>query len=359
MIKPLATLIALGTFATTAAAQTSVTLYGQVDLSVQHLRSGDRSPMAGKNMTRLADGTTYGPGSRWGIRVSEDLADGLKAGVVIESGFNADTGLLGQGGRGFGRQSYISLSSASAGELRLGRQYMLHDEVLPVTSPVGGVTAMNPGGVYTLSSGTIQPFIDGPRIDNAVQYLSPIMNGFRLQAMIALGEGVQDLYKGLKASYTNGPFNTAASYEESKARVAPAGGDSTANKVLEIGANYDFDIVRLFGGYQQGKNLTTGAGTQMGTLTMPGLAGAATDLKAYNVGASKQVGAANLVANYTRSRFSNASGADATIGRLGFGATYALSKQTSIYGVVAVAAGDLKNSVNEKQVYQLGLRKLF
>src|SRR5437763_15267758 len=86
MIRSFVSLAALATLATGAAAQTSsttVTIYGLVDLSVQHLRSGDRSPFAGQNQTRLADGVIYGPGSRWGLRVSEDLGGGLSARALL------------------------------------------------------------------------------------------------------------------------------------------------------------------------------------------------------------------------------------------------------------------------------------
>lgn len=362
MIKPLATLVALAGLATAAAAQSSsVTLYGLLDLSVQHLRSGDRAPLRGGNLTRLADGTLYGPGSRWGIRVSEDLGSGLNANVVLESGFFADTGTLAQGGRAFGRQAYIALVSKTAGELRLGRQYALHDETMGATNPAGNATPLNPGGVYTLATGTLPLFIDAPRVDNAIQYRSPLLGGFRLQAMLSLGEGTQDRYHGVSGSYTAGPFNAAAVYEQSKAATVPPGGDSTVNKLLELGANYNFGPVTVYGGYQQGKDLTSGPQSQIqiGTLRLPGLSGTATELKAYTLGALVPVGAADLMANYTRSRFSNAAGADVTIGRIGVGAKYALSKRTALYGAIAFATGDLKDDVNEKQIYQLGLRTAF
>ena len=90
MKKSLIALAALGAFAGAASAQSSVTLYGLVDINYQHLRSGDLSPLAGESLNRLSYGHVYGPGSRWGLRVSEDLGSGLKANVVLESGFNAD-----------------------------------------------------------------------------------------------------------------------------------------------------------------------------------------------------------------------------------------------------------------------------
>src|SRR5438105_2984041 len=178
MLKSIATLAALAGLATGAAAQSSATVFGLVDLSAQYVRSGDRSALGGAHMTRLADGVIYGPGSRWGIRVSEDLGGGLVAFALLEAGFNADTGTLGQGGRAFGRQSYLGLRSATLGEFRLGRQYALHDETMAVLNAPGSVTPLNPGSAWTLPTGTVPLFIDAPRIDNAIHYISPVFGGF-------------------------------------------------------------------------------------------------------------------------------------------------------------------------------------
>lgn len=361
MLKRFFTLAALGGLATAASAQTTTQLYGLLDLSVQYLQSGANAPFAGSHLTRLADGTTYGPGSRWGLRVNEDLGDGMRAGALAEFGFNADTGTLGQGGRACGRQCFIYLSSTKLGDIRLGRQYMLHDELLPLAHPVGGVTALSPGGVYTLPGGTIPIFLDAPRIDNAIQYLSPSFGGFRVQAMVALSEGTQDRYQALKASYAQGPVNVALVHEWSKARgpVAP-GAPSTVNKISEIAGSYDFGVAKVYAGLQKGSDLTTGVGTQIGTLTLPGLTGgAATKTSAYSVGVDKTIDVFNVHAGYANVKFSNASGAERTIGRYGVGGVYYLSKQTSIYGSIAFASGDLKDFVNEKRIYQLGLRKAF
>ena len=58
---------------------------------------------------------------------------------------------------------------------------------------------------------------------------------------------------------------------------------------------------------------------------------------------------------YSRAKYSNSSG-DVTYGRYGVGATYLLSKRTSVYGVLAATNGDMKEFVNEKQTVNLGLR---
>lgn len=355
MIKPTAVLTALACLAGAAGAQSSsVTIYGLVDLSLVKTSGNGQSAM------RLLDGTAYGPGSRWGIRVNEDLGSGWRAGAVLEAGVLADTGASAQGGRGFGRQSYLLLSSASAGELRFGRQIIFHDETLYAINPTLGGTVLNPGGIYTVRSGVFNPMLSAPRIDNAIQYLSPTASGFRAQVMVAPGEKTQDRYLAIKGAYSSGPLNVALAYEQSKALDAAATGKSTVNKITVMGASYDFGPAKLFGGYERGRDLTRGAGTQIGTLNLPSLPGLATDLQAYNIGASMPVRATTtLMVNYMRSRFNSASGASATIGRYGAGATYWISKRTALYGVVALASGDMKNSVNEKRAYQLGLRHAF
>lgn len=364
MIKPVSIVVlaALASLATGVNAQSSnVTIYGLVDLSVQQVRSGDRSPLAGQSQTRLFDGTTYGPGSRWGLRVNEDLGGGLAAGAVLEQGFLADTGALAQGGRGFGRQSFLLLRSDAVGELRLGRQYALHDETMALSNPAGNTTPLNPGGIYTLPTGTLPLFVDAPRVDNAIHYLSPMFGGFRVQGMVALSEGALDRYQGLKASYAAGSLKAAVAYEQSKASAPPAGGPSTVNKLLELAANYNFGSFTAFGGYLRGRDLVAGPRSQIqiGTLTLPGLAGVATKSSAYTVGALVPIGALDLMTNYTSARYGNATGGEVTVGRWGIGGRYALSKRTSLYSVVAFATGDLKDYANEEQIYQVGLRHAF
>ena len=96
--------------ATTAMAQSSVTLYGRVNTTIEHQKDGGTS----KN-------GIFNNASRFGVRGVEDLGGGLKAGFVLESGFNSDTGTGAAPGGGltFGRQSEVNLSGGF-GMVRLG-----------------------------------------------------------------------------------------------------------------------------------------------------------------------------------------------------------------------------------------------
>ena len=174
-------------------AQSSVTLYGLIDLAVDNYKAG--SAAGGTNVWKLNDGVVNGlNGSRWGVRVAEDLGGGLRANAVLEGGLSADTGALGQGGLAFGRQAYVGLSSASFGEVRLGRQYILEDSTMGLSNPFGNAAVNNQGtGVTNL--GKALPFwLNAPRANNVIQYQTPTMGGFYAAAQLAPGEATADRF---------------------------------------------------------------------------------------------------------------------------------------------------------------------
>jgi predicted porin len=113
MKKALLALAVLAAFAGTASAQTNVTMYGVLDMALQHENDGVNST------TALDSGIQSG--SRLGFKGTEDLGGGLKANFDLEAGVNADTGTSSQGGILFGRQAWVGLSGGF-GSLRLGRQ---------------------------------------------------------------------------------------------------------------------------------------------------------------------------------------------------------------------------------------------
>src|SRR5256885_2346405 len=104
----LAVLAVLGS--TTVMAQSSVTIYGRINTTVEREKIGDQTVNKMENNS-----------SRWGMRGVEDLGGGLKAGFVLESGFASDTGMgsSSTGALTFGRQSEVNLSG-SFGKIRMG-----------------------------------------------------------------------------------------------------------------------------------------------------------------------------------------------------------------------------------------------
>jgi hypothetical protein len=113
MKKSLLALAVLGAFAGVASAQSSVTLYGTVDLNARYVKADGQD----RRLTLSQDGINS---SQLGFRGVEDLGGGLKAGFNLLAGVNADTGTTNS--KFFNRRSTVSLFS-NLGEVRLGRDY--------------------------------------------------------------------------------------------------------------------------------------------------------------------------------------------------------------------------------------------
>lgn len=173
MKKSLLLPICLITPAITAFAQESgVKIYGVVDTGVEYV--SNVGPQ-GRSLTRMPSITAGSP-SRLGFTGKEDLGGGLSAVFVLENGFGPDTGTFGLGGRGFGRQAWVGLSSPY-GTLSLGRQYtMLFWSIL-------GADAFG-GSIY--SSGSLDSYVPNARTDNSIAYKHTI-NGLTLGANYSLG----------------------------------------------------------------------------------------------------------------------------------------------------------------------------
>lgn len=165
----------LGLTAAGAAAQAqspSVTIYGIVDVAVEHVTDVGA---AGSGLNRMASLTGSLP-SRIGLRGSEELGGGLRAVFTLEQGFAPDSGVLGQGGRSYGRQAFVGLSGPW-GTVSLGRQYtmlfwsMLDADIL---------------GPHLHGSSSLDSYIPNARADNAVAYRGTF-GGLTVGATYSLG----------------------------------------------------------------------------------------------------------------------------------------------------------------------------
>jgi hypothetical protein len=174
MKKSLLALAALGTFAGVAHAQSSVTLYGIVDAGFVYNNNS-----AGSKLYETSAGNLQG--DRWGLRGTEDLGGGLKALFVLENGFNAYSGKLGQGGDEFGRQAYVGLSS-QFGTVTLGRQY---DSVVDYTGAleVGSQWA----SFYAAHPGDLDNMNNSNRVNNSIKYASANYSGITFGGLYSLG----------------------------------------------------------------------------------------------------------------------------------------------------------------------------
>jgi predicted porin len=307
------TLLALAVLAASGAsfAQSSVTLYGRVDANLTKLT--DKS-------VAMTDGSDYGPGaSRLGVKGVEDLGGGLSAGFLVEAGFKADanTGATTLGSR----NSYVELNGKFGG-FRLGRQ------LNPALYHVGTYSAF--GTDYGMASGSQVLNIEGARYNNSISYFTPAMNGFTAQFITAMKE--TDTYSVAGVNNTGSAVDTksvvgapvgavGATKNPISARVNYAVGPVSAGLALtkngrsgdklltQVGASYDFGAAKLLVAFEQDSNN-------------------ATSKNAYSVGVTAPVGAATLRATYGKD-------VQTTKQQLGFGADYALSKRTALYGIFA------------------------
>lgn len=185
-----------------AQAQSSVTIYGIIDAGITYVDN-----QGGYKQYKFADGVNYG--NRLGFRGVEDLGGGLRAVFNLEMGFNLKNGTLAQGGRAFGRQSWVGLESTSLGTVSMGRQYDFVRDYL---------TQFNYGGFASVYAGHQGDYdrISGKQMDNAVKYVSPSFGGFTVGGMFAFGEQIDNFNRksqfSLGSGYKNGPLSIGAAY---------------------------------------------------------------------------------------------------------------------------------------------------
>jgi predicted porin len=150
----------------------SVTLYGVLDTGVEYVNHVGPS---GNSLTRVPTITGTFP-SRWGIRGSEDLRNGLKTLFVLESGIGMDTGALNQGGRLFGLQAWVGLGG-TWGQVSVGRQLTMLLWALQDTDVMGP-------NIYGI--GAFDNYLPNARVDNALAYKGSF-GGVTVGATYSLG----------------------------------------------------------------------------------------------------------------------------------------------------------------------------
>lgn len=152
-IRPIWSATALAALACCQAhAQSSVTLYGNIDVGFDHVNKGagnltgltHYSAQPSASLTRVSP--SLSSQSMFGLKASEDLGGGYTGRIALEGSLSGDTGALGQDGRIFGRQSYVALGTPY-GEVRAGRQGapMLTSFYLSTTELIGSTDMMASG----------------------------------------------------------------------------------------------------------------------------------------------------------------------------------------------------------------------
>jgi predicted porin len=303
MKKSLLALAVLTAVTGVASAQSSVTIYGKVDLGLV-LDSGSA---AGKSV-RIDSGVTGG--SRLGFKGVEDLGGGMKAAFQLETGFCADSAAGGPnfctGSNSFmGRQAHGDLTGAF-GAISAGRQYSLGFNNLSTIDPFG-----------TGFAGQVNNIVDpsGIRLNNSATYSTPTIGGITASAEIAFGEQTgnweANRETGAGLTYASGPAYVGFTFYD----VGNANGDGAARKNYLLGGTYDFGVIKIHALAQK----STGAASLdvldlMGGVTIP-------------------VAAGSLMASYIH--HNDRAGTDRDASQIGVGYIYPLSKRTSVYTAFA------------------------
>ena len=298
------TAVAAALLATTASAQTAnVSLFGLIDTGLQRY-----SASGAASLTRM--GTDGLSSTRWGMRGTESLGDGLSASFWLEGAFSGDSGSIGSTNTNnqstgsatglFGRRATVGLSG-KFGEVRLGRDLTpaflnLSDFNLYGTNGTGNAGAM----FYPIFSSQTHV-----RASNGISYFTPGgLGGVYAHVTYAFGENSTNSdgrYASVRIGYKQGPLHVAVG----TARTNYLAGNQTQTTA---GASYDFGVARLNALYGVNKKATV-------------------ENSAFHVGVAVPLGAFEVRAGYTDARVKGGDGARQIMG----GVLYSLSKRTTLY----------------------------
>jgi predicted porin len=299
--------IALLALAGNASGQSSVTVYGKMDLGFKKAIGTDNKAIG------------EGGDSRLGFRGTEDLGGGMQAFFNLEHRLFAENGAI-DGSQFWKGIANVGLGGAF-GRVGLGRQYiaafsLVQNQVDPFgADTVAGLrdVGMRVGGITKV------------RVDSSVRYDFSAA-GVSFAASIAESDknGGPDRPASVAVNYRAGPLFVGAGYED------PAGAN---DKQWNVGAGYTFGPATLTAGYAKG---TTNANV---------------DAKGWLVGVDVKLGAGALKAGYAEQKRGNAKFAQ----KVGLGYYHSLSKRTTIYTDVA----NDRKAATQKTGYDLGIIHTF
>jgi len=290
---------ALAGMASLAQAQSSVTVFGVLDVAVRQVKGKDSMTML-VNEGRSA--------SRLGFRGAEDLGGGLKASFQLESAINPDDGTV--DAAFWQRRATVSLSG-EFGEIRLGRHKFTDRVIIDDFDPFGTSGAPALTRIYSSLGASVVN-----RADNQVGWYLPALGAWYGNVEVAAGEGV-DSNKGTAArlGYKTKALNVSAAYGQH--------GVGSKLKTATVGALYDFGDFVLQGLYTRNER-------------------GSADQKILNLGGSVKLGAqGKLIGSFAKASGSGTAN-DAKLFALGY--DHSLSKRTTLYTTYARIENDGKAS---------------
>lgn len=365
MKKTLAAVAVLGAFAGSAIAA-DVTLYGVVDLGLNY--SHVDMDGVGDDLDTFEMKSGQQSGSRWGLKGTEDLGNGLTVGFVLENGFTADDG-VDDGSAMFDRESMLFLEG-NFGKLAFGRIGSFN-QGQGSFSKIGMLTPFGTSfGDYAAQAGNI--FASSTRYANSIVYETPSFAGFQVTAMYSMGntdgtgtenESDTDRYYGIAATYKNGPAAAYLAVDSTnyKSFGVTNGSDMNDAWTVTLGGSWDFEVVKAYIGAQYfdeakisniGGIVDNNAYVELDDNDKVIFSTANLKITGYSVtiGADAPVAGGKLMAaaayvDAEQSDFEEDYGAgefDFTRWIVSVGYDYPLSKRTNVYGVMSYMDDELE-----------------
>jgi predicted porin len=292
MKKSLLAVAAIGAFASAAQAQSSVTVYGILDVGYIGSNYNGTSITANANSTGTsttgtaiqkqntsAFGQSAESTSRLGFKGSEDLGGGASAIFTVEvaiapentASSTSPTG-LGQ----FNRQTFAGLKKTGLGQVTIGTQYTPIFNVMALTD-AAGMNNLVGNAVYS----TNPQSSTGSYNSGAAPYTGSVSNQSlnvaagnyttRMGNTVAL---VSDRFAGVQAQLMLGQSST--NQTQTGANFAGATGGSNNNTVVGGGLDYIWNKLQVVAAYQQIKSFdpaATTAGTVINSAYAAGTSG--------------------------------------------------------------------------------------
>lgn len=352
MQKNIIALAIAAAFAAPAAALAEATFYGSMDGGIRH-QTNDAAAQGTTDTMQMGQYNT----ARWGFKGVDDLGDGMKATVALETSF---------GPVGVGSNKNISGPTAS-GTTSEANPFGLIFDRLAIVGVSGSMGAIDMGWNYTTSFKTIATYdpmnykflgVAGAKTSvmrrmmpssmtsgksvsqdraGSVQYNNKFGDvGLTLEYDVNNGDKAAQPMGGVAravgVTYATGPVNVGFAYTA----VEPSAGGEDKVAHVTVGAGFSFGDGKVSVGYA--KNAITAPSTPVGA---PAAIAEETDTNMWAGVSYKVTSAVELSAAYYKNAFvqmgSNytatglISAPEATKNTVMVAATYALSKKTNLY----------------------------
>ncbi|MCL2021352.1 MAG: porin [Betaproteobacteria bacterium] len=327
---------AIAAFASGAAfAQSTVTVYGMVDMGFAHRGSNMERGVKSQN----AINSGQAGASMLGFKGVEDLGNGNKALFVLETAFQADTGAHIDAYSFFNEQAFLGMSG-DWGTAIAGRLIAPRYAFLKALDPFGDDTVGRFGNVYEDYTALSATVANVDRVNNAVAYVSPSFSGFNVTAAYATNAfGAESLGNDLDARtytllprYSDGPLDVGLAWQRVNINKAKSAlGTRIALNQWTLGASYDFGAVKVAAAYDNFKqNMSSGIYDPR--------------MKSWMIGLAAPFSRNAIQFSYNQSKLKTAR--DTPYGKArqwGLGYTYELSRRTNFYAAYAHITNNKKD----------------